>query len=66
MFKAVSFTAEKGEAIQDVAGSDARSRQICACDQIAMSKYFVSIALDLFTEETPHDRIRPSYCSSGI
>ena len=48
MFKAVPFTAK------NVAGSDARSRQICARDRLSMSKYFVSTALDLFTEETPH------------
>lgn len=54
MFKAVPFTAEKGEVIQDVPGSDARSRQTCACDQVSRAKHFVSTALELFREEAPH------------
>lgn len=54
IFKSVPFTAENSEAIWDAAGSDVRSKQSCACDQVSMSKYFVCIALDLFTEETPH------------
>lgn len=48
VFKAVPFTAKK------VAGRDARSRQIYARDRLSVSKYFVSTALVLFTEETPN------------